>query len=101
MKQKENTNDLNVADHQVVIQMTGDHAQSRPEAVKTEIPPPHKHNTFNRSYVSDTESETEDYKPRHLTVGSFEIHEHYNTTTDDEHSHLDSSSEDEHSPMDY
>ena len=34
-------------------------------------------------------------------MGSIKMHEHYNTTTDDEHSHLDTSSEEEHSPMDY
>ena len=64
-----------------------------------QTPHPHKHNTFSRTYESDTESETEDYEPRHFTVGSLKIHEHYNATTD--HEHLDMSSEVEHSPMDY
>ena len=68
---------------------------------RNRCPIPHRHNTFSRTYESDTESNTEDYKPRHFSLGSFEIHEHYNTTTGDEHSHLDTSSEDEHSLMDY
>ena len=63
-------------------------------------PPAARCNTFSRTYESDTESKTEDYKPRHFTGGSLKIHEHYNTITDDEHSHLDTSAEDEHSSMD-
>ena len=39
--------------------------------------------------------------PRHFKMGSlsFEFHEHYNNTADDEHLHLDTSSEDELSLM--
>ena len=81
--------------------MTGSHAQLRPEVVKTDNPP-HKPNTFNRQYETDSESETEElYTPRHFTMGSIELHEYYYTTTDDEHAYLDTSLEDEHVPMDY
>ena len=38
MKQNKNTKDLDIADHQIVMQMTGNHTQSWPEAVKTDAP---------------------------------------------------------------
>ena len=80
-------------------------------------PHPYRHNTCNIRYNSETE---ESYTPRHLHIGSIELHQHPDTTTYDEKSPSDTDSdyeqslsdtdsvassvpqsEDEHSLMDY
>ena len=40
MKEMKYTQDVNIADHQVVMLMTDNHAWSQPEAVKADTPPP-------------------------------------------------------------